>query len=36
MGGGARAAGDAVAQSRLVPVCLWLDHNAGSLGVEVG
>ena len=27
---------EAVAQSRLVPVCLWLDHNAGGLGVEVG
>jgi hypothetical protein len=27
---------EAVAQTRLAPVCLWFDHNAGSLGVEVG
>jgi len=26
----------AVAQTRLAPVCLWFDHNAGSLGVEAG
>jgi hypothetical protein len=27
---------EAVAQTRLAPVCLWFDHNAGSLGVEAG
>ena len=27
---------EAVAQSLLASVCLWLDHNAGSLGIEAG
>jgi hypothetical protein len=27
---------EAVAQSRAGAVCLWFDHNAGSLAVEAG
>jgi hypothetical protein len=27
---------EAVAQTRLAPVCLWFDHKAGSFGVEAG
>jgi hypothetical protein len=29
-------AGRLYAQTPFAPVCLWFDHNAGSLGVEAG